>query len=192
MELDGIKALFLVAHAGDRAGGRGAHDLEARGKLGNLVAVAHPDLEHAVAFLGAEVLNAFEKLGVTVGADFGVAELTLRAAFDAAAELLGHRLHAVADAENRNAGFEHGLAGLVVAFFIGAHVRAGKNDALRVVFADEFRRHVVGMNFTVDVGFAHAAGDELGHLAAEVENEDAVVRHVSVVRVEKEIGDCIL
>ena len=85
--------------------------------------------EHAVAFLGAEVLNAFEKLGVTVGADFGVAELTLRAAFDAAAELLGHRLHAVADAENRNAGFEHGLAGLVVAFFIGAHVRAGKNDA---------------------------------------------------------------
>ena len=48
------------------------------------------------------------------------------------------------------------------------------------------------MNFTVDVGFAHAAGDELGHLAAEVENEDAVVRHVSVVRVEKEIGDCIL
>ena len=192
MELDGIKALFLVAHAGDRAGGRGAHDLEARGKLGNLVAVAHPDLEHAVAFLGAEVLNAFEKLGVTVGADFGVAELTLRAAFDATAELLGHRLHAVADAENRNAGFEHGLAGLVVAFFIGAHVRAGKNDALRVVFADEFRRHVVGMNFTVDVGFAHAAGDELGHLAAEVENEDAVVRHVSVVRVEKEIGDCIL
>ena len=70
-----------------------------------------------MAFLGAEVLNAFEKLGVTVGADFGVAELTLRAAFDAAAELLGHRLHAVADAENRNAGFEHGLAGLVVAFF---------------------------------------------------------------------------
>ena len=163
MELDGIEALFLVAHAGDRAGGRGAHDLEARGKLGNLVAVAHPDLEHAVAFLGAEVLNAFEKLGV-----------------------------AVADAENRNAGFEHGLAGLVVAFFIGAHVRAGKNDALRVVFADEFRGHVVGVNFTVDVGFAHAAGDELGHLAAEVENEDAVVRHVSVVRVEKEIGDCIL
>ena len=43
-------------------------------------------------------------------------------------------------------------------------------------------------------GYSHsmAAGDELGHLAAEVENEDAVVRHVSVVRVEKEIGDCIL
>ena len=69
---------------------------------------------------------------------------------------------------------------------------ARENDAFRGEFTNEISRDVVRMNFAVDVGFAHASGDQLGHLAAEVQNQDAVVRHVSVVRVEKEIGDCIL
>ena len=113
---------------------------------------------------------------MVAGAHFSVAEFALRAAFDLAAELLGHRLHAVADAENGNARLKDGLARLVVAFLIGAHVRAREDDALRGELADEVRRNIVRMNFAVDVGFAHAAGDELGHLAAEVENQNAVVR----------------
>ena len=184
MELQGVEALFFVAHAGDRAGRGRAHHLEARREFGNLVAVTHPDLEHAVTFFRTEVFDAFEQLRMAVGTDFGVAELTLGAAFDLAAELLGHRLHAVADAENGDARGEDGGARLVVAFLVGAHMRAREDDALRVVFADEFGGHVVGMHLAVNVGFADAAGDKLGHLAAEVKNKNAVVRHESDFRVE--------
>ena len=94
-----------------------------------------------------------------------------------AAELLRHGLHAVADPEDGNARFKNGLARLVVAFLIGAHVGARENDAFRGEFTNEISRDVVRMNFAVDVGFAHASGDQLGHLAAEVQNQDAVVRH---------------
>ena len=177
VELQGVEAAFFVAHAGDRARRRRAHDLEARGQFGDLVAVAHPDLEHAVAVFALEIFDAFKKTGVVVGAHFGVAEFALGARLDLAAELLGHRLHAVADAEDGNARGEDGFARLVVRFFIGAHVRAREDDALRVERADEVGGDVVGVNFAVNVGFAHATGDELRHLAAEVENENAVVRH---------------
>ena len=73
--------------------------------------------------------------------------------------------------------FKNGLARLVVAFLIGAHMGARENDAFRGEFTNEISRDVVRMNFAVDVGFAHASGDQLGHLAAEVQNQDAVVRH---------------
>jgi hypothetical protein len=46
---------------------------------------------------------------------------------------------------------------------------------VRLEFADEGVTDVAGMDFTVDVGFAHTAGDELGDLGAEVEDEDFVV-----------------
>ena len=35
---------------------------------------------------------------------------------------------------------------------------------------------VIGPDLAVDAGFAQAPGDELGHLAAEIEDEDAVVQ----------------
>jgi hypothetical protein len=61
VELHGVVAARLVGHAGDRAAGRAGHQLEAGRQRGDLVAVAHPHLEHAVAFGGAEVLDALEQ-----------------------------------------------------------------------------------------------------------------------------------
>ena len=139
--------------------------------------MGHPNFQHAFASFGLEVFDALKKLGVIAGTDFGIAEFTLGTAFDLAAELLRHGLHAVADPEDGNARFKNGLARLVVAFLIGAHVGARENDAFRGEFTNEISRDVVRMNFAVDVGFAHASGDQLGHLAAEVQNQDAVVRH---------------
>jgi len=58
MELHAVEAPRFIGHAGDRARlGRG-HELEAGGQLGDLVAVAHPHAQHAVAFRRAEVLDA--------------------------------------------------------------------------------------------------------------------------------------
>ena len=52
MELHAVVAARFVGHAGDRAARRAGHQLEARRQRGDLVAVAHPDLEHAVALGG--------------------------------------------------------------------------------------------------------------------------------------------
>ena len=60
MELQGVEMALFICHAGDRAARRVAHQLEARRHLKHLVAVAHPHLEHAVAFVGDEVVNPFE------------------------------------------------------------------------------------------------------------------------------------
>ena len=62
VELHGVELVVFVGHAGDRAGRRGRHQLEARRQRGDLVAVAHPDLEHAVAFVRREVGQAVEQL----------------------------------------------------------------------------------------------------------------------------------
>ena len=59
--------------------------------------MGHPNLQHAFASFGLEVFDALKKLGMIAGADFGIAEFTLGTAFDLAAELLRHGLHAVAD-----------------------------------------------------------------------------------------------
>ncbi len=104
VELHAVVAARLVGHAGDRAARRAGHQLEARRQRGDLVAVAHPHLEHAVAF-GACVKSSMpsQQLGVAVRAHLGVAELAVRAGLDLAALLHRHREHAVADAQHRHA-----------------------------------------------------------------------------------------
>ncbi|MNS62223.1 hypothetical protein D3C72_952770 [compost metagenome] len=178
VELNGVEAAVFVGHAGDGARRRGRHQLEARGQLGDLVAVAHPDLEHAVAFGRAEVFQAFQQLGVAMGADFGIAEFAVVGKADHAAQLLRHGLHAVADAQHRHAQFEHGVRHAHRAFFVGRGVAAGQDDALqalRHLLAHEGVVDVAGVHFGIDAGFADAAGDQLGDLRTVVKNEDALV-----------------
>ena len=133
VELHGVELAVFVGHAGDRAGRRGRHQLEARRQRGDLVAVAHPDLEHAVAFVRREVGQAVEQLGVAVRADFGVAEFTVVGEADDTAQLLRHGLHAVADAQHRHAQLEHGMRHAHGAFFVGRGVAAGQDDALQAL-----------------------------------------------------------
>jgi hypothetical protein len=110
VELHGVEAALLVGHRGDRGRFVAADDLEARRQFGDLVAVAHPDVEQAVALGVAAVLDAVEQRGVAAGAHLGIAEF---APFFELSTLppscCGHRLHAVADAEHRHAQFEDHL-----------------------------------------------------------------------------------
>ena len=71
-----------------------------------------------------------------------------------------------------HAGFEHRLRRLIIAFFIGTHVRPRKNDAGRIEFLNEFSGNIVGVNFAVHMRFAHAARDKLRYLTAEVQNKN--------------------
>ncbi|MPM92021.1 hypothetical protein SDC9_139155 [bioreactor metagenome] len=180
VELHGVEAACFVGHTGDGARRCGRHHLEAFGQLRDLVAVAHPDLEHAVAFGCAEVFDAFEQLGVAMRAHFGVTELAGVGAFDLAAQLCGHGLHAVADAEHGDAQLEHGVRRAVV-HFVDAGVATRQDHALELAVGGElahpFAGHVAGVHFAVHMGFTHSAGDQLSDLGAKVEDEDLVVLH---------------
>lgn len=131
VELHGVEAAAFIGHAGDGARGGGGHQLEAGRQFGDLVAMAHPHLEHAVAFVGGEVGQTVEQFGVAMGAHFGVAEFAVVAEADGAAQLLRHGLHAVADAQHGHAHVEHGRRHAHRAFFVGRRVAAREDDALR-------------------------------------------------------------
>ena len=98
MELDSVKASFLVSHTGDGASRSRAHQFESRRHFSDFVAVAHPNLQIALAVFISKVGDVLQKFCVAVLTNFCVAELTLSAAFNFAAELLSHCLHAVANA----------------------------------------------------------------------------------------------
>ena len=108
---------------------------------------------------------------MAAGAHLGVAELADFAGFDAAAELLRHGLHAVADAEDRDAELEHVLGRPRGRLLVGGHVAAGEDHAARAELAHEGVADIVGVNLAVNLGFADPAGDELRVLRAEVEDQ---------------------
>jgi len=124
------------------------------------------------------VLDAVEQLRVAARAHLGVTEFALAAAFDLAAELRGHGLHAVADAQHRHAELEHDVGGLPFLGFIDRVGAAGKNDSLRLELADEVLADVEGMQFAIHLLLAHAAGNELRNLRTEVEDQDLLMGHV--------------
>ena len=171
VELDAVESFFGVFHHRNRAGRGVADDGETVGQFGHFVAVAHPYVER----VGRVVLNAACQLTVD-GFDLRVTEFALVAGLHFAAQVVRHKLHSVADAQNRNAQIKNAGIGLVVGFVNGIGA-AGKDDAFGVEGFDFVQRHIEGMQLAVNVGFAHAAGDELGHLRTEVEDEDFVLGH---------------
>ncbi len=100
----------------------------------------------------------------------------------AAAERLAHELHAVADAEHGDAEVEDGGVALGRAFGVHARWAAGENQPFRGQFANAVGRDVVPHDLAVHVLLADAAGDELGVLRAEIENEHALGGEVECVR----------
>ena len=180
VELHRVIATVHIGHASNGAALGAGHELEARRHFGDLVAVAHPDLQHAVAFWRVKVGDIFQQRGMAAGAHFGVAKLACGACLDLATQLLRHGLHPIADAQHRHAQFEHRVRRLVV-HLVHAGVAAGKNHALELAvgrkLAHPFAAHIAGVHFAIHMRFAHAAGDELGDLGTEIEDEDFLVLH---------------
>ena len=106
--------------------------------------------------------------------ELGAAELAVVPALHPAAHLRHHGLLAVADAEHGQPGLEHP---------VGRPGRAELGDAGRPARQDHglglqalecllglVERHDLG----IDALLAHAPGDQLRHLAAEIDDEDGV------------------
>jgi hypothetical protein len=170
MELDAVEAARLVRD--DRIGrtDRGGDRDEAGGDRVDLVAVTHPDLV-AFAFGPESVEQRAGRLDV----DERAAELAAVARDDdVAAELRRHDLLTVADAEDRHAGVEQTLRCAGRGFQRDRGGAARQDDALRLHPLERLFGGLEGGDFAVDAGFANTARDELGDLAAKVDDENAV------------------
>ena len=102
VELHGVEMARLVGDGGERRILARRDDLKAFGQARDAVAVAHPDL-----IAGAGRPDLVEQRARRRNGQEGAPELAMVAAFDLAAELLGHRLLPIADAEHRDAGRKH-------------------------------------------------------------------------------------
>ena len=164
-----VDAALLIARHGERRILARRLDGEAVGQPRDAIAMAHP---HRIAL--ADLPHAVEQRRGFLDVDLGPAELGRMAALDDAAELHGRRLLAVADGKNGQAAVEHALRGTRRAFRRHRSGAAGQHDRLRL----EARHRRLGLierhDFRVDARLAHPAGDELGHLAAEVDDQDGI------------------
>ena len=172
VELHGIEAAVEVGS--DRKGRIGgcAVDGETGRDPAYMIAVAHPDL---FALLEEPALEQVDPvLGrLDVGAaEFGGAV----AALDVAAQHLHHDLLAVADAQHRHAQLEDYCWRAGRSVVDDRSRTTGQDHRLRGEVVQEGIRHQVErMDFAIDVQFTQAPRDQLRHLGAEVDDEEAVV-----------------
>ena len=169
VELHGVELALLVGDGRERRALRHAHHLEARRQPRDAVAVAHP---HGVAL--ALLPHVLEQRRVAGDLQLGAAELAMVPALHAAAHLRHHGLLAVADAEHRQARLEHPVGGARRAELGDAGGAAGQDHGLGLEALQRVLGAVEGHDLGVDALLAHAPGDQLRHLAAEVDDEDGV------------------
>ena len=142
-----------------------------------MIAMAHPHIDARLALM---VAQATQQRIVRDQLHLGMAELACVGGFGRAAQLRGQGLHAVADAQDRQATVEHLLRRFGGAVLRGGLRTARQDDALGAELRDLLRVVVPRPDFAVDADLADAASDQLRVLRAEIEDEDLVgvdVRH---------------
>ena len=167
MELHAVEVPAWVRHGGDGRIGRAGGDAEAGRHGDHAVAVAHPHRQPAPG------RQTIEQPMLIVDGHFRRAELLARRTFHGATELAGHGLHPIADAEHRHTGREHRLWNPRRLGRDGGFRPAGQHDAARPSLGQVCCRGVPGHDLAIDAGFAHAPGDELGGLRAEIQDQQA-------------------
>jgi hypothetical protein len=90
-------------------------------------------------------------------------------------------LHAVADAEDGEAGFENVLRDVGRVRFVDGARTAGEDEAFGADGHDLIARRVPREELAVDMRLADAASDELGVLGAEVEDGEGIGHQSAVV-----------
>ena len=107
----------------------------------------------------------------------GLAVLAERGLVDVGAEGVGHGLEAIADAEHGDARLEQLLVDARGAGLEHGGGAAREDDRLRILGQHLVDGHRMGHEFGIDVGLTDAAGDELGVLGAEVDDEHRTCCH---------------
>ena len=169
MEHHRIEAARFVG--GDRIGGtlRSGDDGKAVGQLLHPVAMAHP---HLVTF--ALLPKPVEQGAIADHLDEGAAEFAIVGCRDNPAQLMRHGLLPVTDGEYGKAGVEEVLWRPWAVFPHHRRRSAGKDDPLGRQPLKGFRRGIERRDLAINARLAHPPGDQLRHLAAEVDDEDGV------------------
>jgi hypothetical protein len=167
MELDTGQPAGRGLEAGHRRAGRSGGDRKPLRRNGYAVAVAHPDVLLR--------WHPLEEHALRLHPDRGAAELPPTGVRHLATERPGHRLEAVADPENRYAGGEEGRIDLGRPGFVHAGRAAGQDDRGRLPGEHLGHRHRVRDDLRVDLRLPDPAGDQLGILRAEVDDENGVL-----------------
>ena len=181
VELYRIEALLGVLHGSDRTVFRVGRNVEPFGGFGDVVRVAHPHNSAAGFVTAGDVLailresDVFQDALMIVHEDFSFSVFGDRRRFDGCAEEVGHQLGTVADAEDRDAEFEDLLLVSRRGRVVDRVRTAGEDDALVTLGFDLFNGRRIVQDLSVHVLFAHAAGDQLVVLAAEVQDEDGFI-----------------
>ena len=164
MELYAEETAGFISHGCGRREIGMTGETKAGGHIGHCIAVAHP----YSGLFG----NAFKEGAAAVAIKISMAVFMLFRLRYFAAQFLSHELHAVADAQNRYSCFEHAGIHLGCIFCIDTGWTAGENNALRILGKDFLSALVVWQDFAVNAAFADTPCDELGVLAAKVNNHN--------------------
>ena len=167
MELDAVDAALAILHADDPGVGAGGGLPEAGRQPGDVVAMTHPD-----RLARNETREQDAGLG---DFDLGPAVLAARRTLDGAAEEVRDELHAVTDPEHGDPELEQSALGARRVVVVDALRSAREDDSDRLTAADLLDRQVERVHLAVDAVLAHAAGDQLRELAAEIEDEDGLM-----------------
>ena len=170
VELHPIEPPRLVGDDGVGGARRGGDHLEAGRHGGDLVAVAHPH-----RLFVADVAEAGQQGRLPGDADLGAAELAGVAALHRPAQLRAHGHLAVAYPQHRHAQREDGGRRGRALGLVGAGRAAGEDHRLGGEALQHGRHFVVGVDLAVDPALAHPPGDQLGDLAAEIDDQHALV-----------------
>ena len=168
-----LRAVNLALLVGDRREGRAlarCNDAETRRNGADAVAMAHP---HLVAL--ARLPDAVEERVRCLHLDIGAAEFAMIGRLDLAAKLVADRLFAIANAEDRKTARVNSVGRLGRGLFMDAGRAARQDDALEARPGKRLLGGLEGDDFRIDPGFADAAGDELGELGAEIDDQNTVL-----------------
>ena len=169
MKQRSVKAPAIVRDCGKGCGLAPGDGAKASRQGVDLVTVAHP-------YLLARSLRPqpVKQKAVVEDLDNGAAEFLVLAQAHAPAQLVAHRLHPIADTKHRHAEPEDDV-GRAWRGARGHRGRATREDdrprieVAHLVLARRERR-----NLAIDAALAHSPRDQLCHLAAEIEDQDAV------------------
>ncbi len=162
VELHSVEPPLGILEGGDRRGLRGGDDARSGRRSSHRVAVAHPadllrrEIDEELALLGLELR---------------LPELRDAGALDLAAQILGHELHPVADAECGDPELEDPRVDLRRAFGVDRRRPTREDERERVPRVNGLGRDGVGHELRVHATFPNAPCDQLRVLAAEVQNE---------------------
>src|SRR3989338_7656407 len=110
--------------------------------------------------------------------DHGLAIFPLSRRMDLAAQGLRHPLKTITNSQHGDFKIKNpwiGLGGLRVGHTRGS---PGKNNTLGMKTFYFFKGGETGINLTINIRLANPAGDELGVLGTEIEDEDLVHRNL--------------